>query len=432
MDERRKQKKNMLVIGGNSFMGLSLLHNLSPDEWTVTVLNRGHTYWRTPVSNVFPTAHLVVFDRNKREDFVRLLKSLQPPDEIRSSDSEGDGSSFEWDAVIDFCAYEPEDMEDIVSGLKDRVKHYLFISTDSVYMVCAKPTHGGPIREDDDTLPNDRELYEKLAKEDEYGDSKHKCETVLKQAFAAHKFPYTSLRLPDVIGPYDRTDRHWKYQLWLRLADLHHQATEHRNKVGESSNPSGAPPTLANVSVDDVHLTKNGATRKLSFVYSLDVVSALMAAIKAGSNVFGQSFNIAQEEKPTLEEHLTLMAKMLGVTPRFRRFYERRGEDDDDDDDDDDDAIESYPSVTFGAIDITKATQHLGPFGWKPTRADDALRETCQFFDRAWLTFPEERPKLAFLPHKSHRPLATYLLDLTYQQMYQQQQSEPQPSHPQQ
>jgi len=50
------------------------------------------------------------------------------------------------------------------------------------------------------------------------------------------------------------------------------------------------------------------------------------------------------------------MAKVLGVTPRFHRF----GDGGDDSSDDEDDAIESYPSVTFGAIDITKATRHLG------------------------------------------------------------------------
>jgi len=41
----------------------------------------------------------------------------------------------------------------------------------------------------------------------------------------------------------------------------------------------------------------SGATKKLSFVYSLDVVSAIISSINAGTgggDVFGHSFNIAQ------------------------------------------------------------------------------------------------------------------------------------------
>lgn len=34
------------------------------------------------------------------------------------------------------------------------------------------------------------------------------------------QFPYTAVRIPDVIGPFDNTKRHWRYQLWLRCSHV--------------------------------------------------------------------------------------------------------------------------------------------------------------------------------------------------------------------
>lgn len=41
-----------------------------------------------------------------------------------------------WDAVVDFTSFQEEDIDQIVCGLKDRTKHYIFVSSDSTYNVC--------------------------------------------------------------------------------------------------------------------------------------------------------------------------------------------------------------------------------------------------------------------------------------------------------
>jgi hypothetical protein len=38
-----------------------------------------------------------------------------------------------WDLVIDFCAFKPNEIYSVYNGLKNRVKLYIFISTDSIY-----------------------------------------------------------------------------------------------------------------------------------------------------------------------------------------------------------------------------------------------------------------------------------------------------------
>ena len=53
----------------------------------------------------------------------------------------------------------------------------------------------------------------RLAKADEYGHAKLGGEEVLVKQQAAGGFPWVSLRLADVIGPRDTTDRWWVYQV---------------------------------------------------------------------------------------------------------------------------------------------------------------------------------------------------------------------------
>ena len=76
----------------------------------------------------------------------------------------------------------------------------------------------------------DIDLYkieqEKLNAKDDYGNDKLKCEEYLRVSTTStttttannnnNPFKYLILRLPDVIGPRDNTDRSFNYFLWLR------------------------------------------------------------------------------------------------------------------------------------------------------------------------------------------------------------------------
>ena len=74
-----------------------------------------------------------------------------------------------------------------------------------------------------------------------------KCEIYLK---TTDHVPSISLRLPDVIGPYDSTDRFWCYIKWLQ-------------------NTKSYP----------IPLNEKDKTEKLNFVYSVDVARFIMKLI---------------------------------------------------------------------------------------------------------------------------------------------------------
>lgn len=72
-----------------------------------------------------------------------------------------------WDVLIDFSGFEEVDISRTVELLRGRVGHYIFISTDSIYMVCK--SYGTEKREEwQDERPIDPELRQKLSQEDEY------------------------------------------------------------------------------------------------------------------------------------------------------------------------------------------------------------------------------------------------------------------------
>jgi len=111
---------------------------------------------------------------------------------------------------VDFVCFGEASAKDAVKGLEPgRTKHYIFISSDSVYMACEP--HGrdaaSPWREEDARRPAEEKHRKRLKRHNPYqygyGANKLSCEEVLAEAYRKSGFPYTALRLPDVIGPYD-------------------------------------------------------------------------------------------------------------------------------------------------------------------------------------------------------------------------------------
>ena len=105
------------------------------------------------------------------------------------------------------------------------VNHYIFISTDSVYMGAKRPfpslqsgsgMRAGSMREPDGSIerlvetdaiaPESKEQRTALRRWNKYqygyGGNKLGCEEELASWHAKTGFPYTALRLPDVMGPY--------------------------------------------------------------------------------------------------------------------------------------------------------------------------------------------------------------------------------------
>lgn len=302
-------------------------------------------------------------DREKDEEFRGFLNSRT------------------WDVVVDFTSFDAGDIAQITDCLLGKVNHYIFISSDSTYEVCPAntqldfetitaqdtarreapiktsfwdlihpPGQTSPRSEDSAIRPQCIKLQKLLKKKDSYADGKLRCEELLCEAWTEHQFPWTAVRLPDVIGPYDHTKRHWRYQL---------------------STQSDACP-------DPIQVDRHGPNRKLGLVFSEDVVTAIQRIIQTGKTCFGEPFNLCCTETPTLIEYATLVGQILGFNNLNFNVLPGKSPRD-----------FSFPSVSFGPISNQKARLALS---WEPTSLEIAVKSTVVWFQRAFLKYPQKIP----------------------------------------
>lgn len=147
------------------------------------------------------------------------------------------------------------------------------------------------------------------------------------------------LRLPDVIGLRDNTNRFWSYLLWLRFHDI-------------LDHPVDIPPSLHD--------------KPLSFVLAEDVANLLILLPEDNYNsVFNFVYNLAFRETVTLEELLRIMAKHLGISEvKFDRSNEY--------------GVRYFPSVNRGPVDISMALEYLK---WNPHKLETGIKKTVQFYE---------------------------------------------------
>lgn len=117
--------KNILVIGGSYFVGLVFVEELrARGGHAIHVLNRG----RKPLG--LAGVHEIVCDRHDAESLRRLVPAL------------------DWHTVIDFCAYRPDDVSELLENLPGSVRRYVLISTATVL----RPSRELPMCEDSPVL----------------------------------------------------------------------------------------------------------------------------------------------------------------------------------------------------------------------------------------------------------------------------------------
>ena len=104
----RGDGKRLLVLGGTAFLGPHIVQNALDAGWQVTLFNRGKTN-----PKLFPNLELLVGDRNVGHDALK-----------------GGG---EWDAAVDTSGYLPQHVLEACEILKDRVGHYVYVSSTSAY-----------------------------------------------------------------------------------------------------------------------------------------------------------------------------------------------------------------------------------------------------------------------------------------------------------
>jgi nucleoside-diphosphate-sugar epimerase len=244
---------NVLIIGGNRFVGLLATWRLLAGGHQVTLLNRGTR------SDPFGAAvERLIVDRTGSELAGRLA-----------------GRRF--DAALDLAAFTGEDGHRIAEALSGRVGHYLMVSTGQVYLVrqaCPRPAreedYDGPVL----ARPEDPADHEDWA----YGMGKRACEDALIAAGRAG-FPATRLRIPMVNGPLDYHRRLEGY-LW-RLLD-------------------GGP-----------LLVPDGGAHRVRHVAG-EEVARLLCELIGREETFGRAYNLAQEETPTLLSLLGGLRDLLG------------------------------------------------------------------------------------------------------------------------
>ena len=178
---RAATPKRILVLGGTGFLGPHLVRAARARGHTLTLFNRGKTD-----PGLFPDVETILGDR------------LTDTDRLRGRD---------WDAVVDTWVMLPKSVRTITTLLRDHVRHYLFVSTISVYRLGRDP-----IDERSPTLPEPAQMPKQIDP-DSYGGLKAAAERAAEEVLPGRA---TSVRAGVIVGPGDPSDR---FLYWpLRLA----------------------------------------------------------------------------------------------------------------------------------------------------------------------------------------------------------------------
>jgi 2'-hydroxyisoflavone reductase len=222
----------LLVIGGTVFLGRHVAETALARGHEVTVFHRG-LHGAAP-----PGAETLIGDRTAD------LSALE---------------GGEWDAVIDTCGFQPEDVARTAGALADRAGHYGFVSSGSAYV----DWPAAPISEDSPVWESDSR---------DYGPGKAACE---RAAEAAMPGRVLAARAGVIVGPYENIGR---LPWWLRrLAE-----------GGEVAAPGPPEAELQLIDARDLaawmlHMAEHGGT------------GAYNAISQPGSATWGELLELARE-----------------------------------------------------------------------------------------------------------------------------------------
>ncbi len=163
----------ILILGGTGFIGPYQVKYALDRGHTVTLFNRGKTN-----ADLFPGVPRLIGDRNTPDGHKAL-------------------ESGEWDVVIDNPTANPKWVRDAGKALKGRTKHYIFVSTISVFSDNSKPVdENGTLN-----VPVDIDAPYDAQK---YGSNKVRSEQEARTQFGNN---VTIVRPGLIVGPGDLSDR---------------------------------------------------------------------------------------------------------------------------------------------------------------------------------------------------------------------------------
>jgi len=241
----------VLFIGGTGFISAAVSRMAIAQGFELYLLNRGSRIAHLPGS------HGLTADIHRLEDVRAALQDL------------------EFDVVVDWIAYTPDDIERDMALLRDRVKQYVFISSASAYQ---KPPAHYLITE---STPLANPYWE-------YSRDKIACERRLMQAFRDEGFPVTIVRpsmtydtnLPIAIGGWG------SYTLADRLM-------------------TGRP------------IIVHGDGSSLWVVTHAEDFGRGFLGLLGNEGALGQAFHITSDEVLTWNQIYQAIAEALGVEPKI-------------------------------------------------------------------------------------------------------------------
>lgn len=177
-------KTKILILGGSHFIGRRLVETLIElDQFHIGLFNRGKTN-----KDLFPNLEIIIGNRN---------------------DNNQEGiKNGKWEIIIDLSCYFPDHLQKTLKNLPASLKHYIFLSTCSVY---DNKDVTNLLRDENATVLacDEEEYFNEEA--NSYGARKAECERILAQSAIANSIFRPAL----VYGKYDSTDRlyYWPYQV---------------------------------------------------------------------------------------------------------------------------------------------------------------------------------------------------------------------------
>lgn len=115
-------------------------------------------------------------DKRKIEGVKTIIADIRNVDETRKVIAE-----HQFDAVVDWIAFEPEHIQNDIDLFTDKTKQFIFISSASIYQT---PPEKLPVTEE---TPLINPIWE-------YSQNKIACEDLLRKEYAKNGFPYTIVR----------------------------------------------------------------------------------------------------------------------------------------------------------------------------------------------------------------------------------------------
>lgn len=239
--------KKVLVIGGSYFTGRVFVRLAArTQEYELHVINRGNAPLKIDGITHYKC------DRHNTTELAKML-----PDTT-------------WDAVIDFCAYEPDDIASLIHAIPGNIEQYIYISTCNVY----EPSSPSPKSENAPLLTTDGD--DPVV---QYAYKKRCLEQEAAQACAEKKCTLTLLRPAFIYGPLNYAPRESFYFDCILNENLIPAPTD--------------------------------ATGRFQFVYVKDVAKIIMGCI-GNKETYGEAYNLSAPEQIDYSRFLEVLSKIHG------------------------------------------------------------------------------------------------------------------------